>query len=1120
MLFGLLGSVEVQNPDGTPVDLGSPLQRVLLALLLTERDRSVSLDRIVDALWGDAPPADPEGSVHTYVSRLRRVLEPGRGAGDPPRTLLRTPGGYRLAVAADAVDAERFAGLAALARDRLADAPADAVAAADQALALWRGTVALEDAGDREFAVHARTRLDTLRLDCQEDRLAALLALSRAGDVVPEAEALVARHPLRERPWVLLVDALREVGRTADALARYAEAHRAFDAELGIAPGPALRAAQARALRAGDEPVPAPPAAPPPDARSGLVGRDRELARLEQVLAGPGPRFVLLDGEPGIGKSRLAAAAAAAAAASGARVVWGRCHEDDDAPALWPWRQVHAALSGDPEAALAAPGDGAFAAFERMLRALVEASAAGRVVVVLDDLHWADPASLRLLSFLAVELQHGPIAVLSTCRPVHDDPALATVRATLARTTGFTHVALGPLDETATAELGAAVAGTDRLDPAAAADLQRRSGGNPFFAAELARVGADGQAGAVPPGVRDVVLRRLVQLPEDARTVLRLGAVAGQRFDVALLERAAAAADADALADALDAASAAHLIRAEGSGRFGFAHALVRESLLADLPDLRRSRLHARLAAALAPGDVFERAHHLVAGLPFTGTETTVAACAEAAEQAAREHAHENAARWWERALAALDADPVGGGPAVRQDLLLRAGTSLARAGSWEAATVLLTASIDTALARRDTATAAAAADQFCRLAGLWFPVAYEVYPEELVARLEALLAATDEQDAPAGVRTLSALATVCHYGPDRTRARRESAKAVELARRTGRDDLLITALSARLSAAWLPGDEEGQVATATELLGLASGPERADVAVLALARRATARMVRAEVAGADQDLADAWDLASRHDLPLLQAQCVTLQAARAMLDGNLDVAMDLIDRAFVLTQRTQLYTQVWTDLAMRAFVWIDRGCLAENVPEVPPDAPSPGAVVAFMMAMALLESEQPAAAAAVMAEHDAFRPWEMQWDWLSLTCWQAQIVAGIAPTPGLIDPALPGQIADRLHPYADDLALQGGIGSLGPVALYLGRVEAAAGRVVQAEQHLRQAIATSGRHGFRPSLARGHLALAHLLADRGDVAAGAAEAAAALAVAEDVGMRGVAQEARRLAHG
>ena len=1117
MLFGLLGAVVARpDADAPPLDLGSPLQRVLLGLLLTERDRPVSLDRIVAELWDDAPPADPEGSVHTYVSRLRRVLEPGRTAGGPAGVLLRTPSGYRLAVPAEAVDADRFAGLAAEAREAAVQGrAAEALATADRALALWRGPVPLEDAGDRNFAVHARNRLETLRLTCQEDRLGALLALGRPEDVVPEAEELAARHPLSERPWVLLVDALHAAGRTADALARYAEAHRLLDDELGVVPGPALRAAQARALQAGDEPLPPIEhrAAPRPE----LVGREREAALLTGLLVGlprSGPRFALVEGEPGIGKTRLVAEVTAAAAASGATVAWGRCHEDDDSPALWPWRQILTALSRDPGTTLSTPDGGAFAAFERVLRAAVEESADSSVVLVLDDLHWADPASLRLLSFLAVELRHGPVAVLATCRPEAGDSAVAQVRATLARTAGFELVSLGPLDRAATGRLvDRVVEGEGPLDQSVLADLHDRSGGNPFFATELARVVADGPRGVLPPSVRDVVGRRLDTLPAAARDVLLLAAVAGQRFDVPLLLRAGT--DGDALTDALDAAEAAHLVR-PSSGGLAFAHALVRESLLAETPGLRRSRLHARLAAALPDvADPFERAHHLVAGRPFTDTRTTVDACARAAERAARDHAHENAARWWERALATLDEDPAVDVPDLRQELLLRAGTTLARAGSWNSATGLLSAAVDAALDRDDAATAAAAAEQFCRLAGLWFPVSYGTYPEDLVRRLEAVLSASGD-DVRARVRSQAALATACHYGPDRTRSRRESAAALDLARRSGRGDLLVTALSARLSAAWLPGDEAAQIEDATELLGLAIGPERADIAVLALARRSTARLVLGDLPGGDADLAEAWDVARRHELPLLQAQCVSMQAARTTLVGRYDVAMELVDRAADLTQRTQLYTQSWTSLVMRAFIWIDQGCLAERVRALPPDASAGGGAEMFLIALAMLQAGQPAAAAAAMTEHDAFRPWPMQWDWLSLTCWQAVIAAELADAGALPDPGIAAAVADRLQPYATHLALQGGIGAMGPVALHLGRVEAAAGRTVAAEEHLRAAAATSDRLGLLPSAARAHLALGRLLAGRDDTQA-RDEAATARRIADEIGMTAVARDARSM---
>ncbi|SEO59733.1 BTAD domain-containing putative transcriptional regulator [Trujillonella endophytica] len=1102
MVYGVLGAVEARlSADAPPLDLGSPLQRVLLGLLLTEPGRSVSLDRIVDALWADAPPADPDASVQTYVSRLRRVLG---------RVVERTPAGYRLVAEAGDVDAGRFSASAASAGRRLAGGDAaGALADADEALSLWRGPVALEDAGDRPFAAAARDRLEELQRTCREDRTAALLALGRAAEAVPEAEALVASSPLAERPWVLLVDALAAAGRTADALARYAQARRLLDEELGLAPGPALEAAQARALR-GPVAVAAAPSPPP-----ALVGRDREFGLLRDLVAGlprTGPRFALVDGEPGIGKTRLLAEVAAAARASGARVAVGRCHEDDDAPALWPFLQVTGALGGGAGAEGGAAG-GAFAAFEAVLSTLVAASSRAPVVVVVDDLHWADPASLRLLGFLAVELQHGPVAVLGTCRTGVRDPGLARVRAALARTPGFTQLTLGPLEPAATAALVAGVVGSD-----AAGEVHERSGGNPFFATELARVLSGDGSGPVPPGVRDVVERRLAGLPEPAREVLTLAAVAGQRFAVSLLQRADGAAAPDDLADALDAAESADLVRPAGPGELAFAHALVRETLLEGTPPLRRARLHARLAAALPAGAApFERAHHLVAGRPFTDAEATVAACSAAAERAAHDHAHESAARWWERALEVLDAE--GDRPELRSELLLRAGTTMARAGSWAEAQRLLSGVIDAALARGDTGTAATAADQLQGIGGLWFPVTYGVYPAELVGRLEALLAAVGEVDGPARVRTLAALAVVVHYGPDRSRGLRAAEEAVAAARRTGRVDLLRTALVARLGACWLPGHEDRLIANATELLEVTPAEELPEVAMLALVRRAVARMGLGDVDGDAADLAAAWELARRHDLPLVHAQLVSMQAARAMLFGDLETAEELVDRTFALVQRTQLYTQSWQDLVMRSFIWIDRGCLAQRLPEAAAGVDTSGGAGSgtLLTAIALLEAGMAAEAAAEMARVDGWAPFPMQWDWLALTCWQAYAAAELAATPVGIDPAVPAAIADRLLPFADHLAVQGGIGAQGPVALLLGRAEAAAGRLDDAERHLRQAVAVSARSGLRPSEARARLALASLLARRGDVAGVSAEARAALALAEEVGMVRVADEVRRL---
>ncbi len=193
-----------------------------------------------------------------------------------------------------------------------------------------------------------------------------------------------------------------------------------------------------------------------------------------------------------------------------------------------------------------------------------------------------------------------------------------------------------------------------------------------------------------------------------------------------------------------------------------------------------------------------------------------------------------------------------------------------------------------------------------------------------------------------------------------------------------------------------------------------------------------------------------------------------------------------------------------------RAFVWIDQGCLPERLAEFPPVEPVGAAVL--LTAVALLQAGQPAVAAEVMAAADGFAPYPQQWDALSLTCWQAVVAAELAATVG-IDPAVPAAITDRLRPFADQLAVQGGVGALGPVSVFLGRAEAAAGRTEDADRHLRVAIATASRLGLRPSLARGHLALAELLAGQGSPEA-AAHAGEALRLAEELGMRLVARQA------
>src|SRR5919199_2390833 len=274
--YRILGPLEVVH-RGMAVPTGGQRKRALLARLLLEANRTVSVDALVDALWGDRPPSTAVKMVHIYVSQLRKVLPSGALQTRPP--------GYRLEVAPEAVDLLRFVRLRREGREALADG--DAVTAAERlvaAAALWRGPALGEFS--EPFAATAAAHLEELRLVAVEDRIDAELALGRHHDVAAELQALVASHPLRERPRRQLMLALYRQGRHAEALAVFQELRAALRDELGIDPSAGLADLQYRILNqdpALDHASPAPTPSPAP-AGDGLIGRATELARLEQAL--------------------------------------------------------------------------------------------------------------------------------------------------------------------------------------------------------------------------------------------------------------------------------------------------------------------------------------------------------------------------------------------------------------------------------------------------------------------------------------------------------------------------------------------------------------------------------------------------------------------------------------------------------------------------------------------------------------------------------------------------------------------------------------------------------------------------------------------------------------------
>ncbi|HMO10749.1 MAG TPA: hypothetical protein PKB06_04440, partial [Actinotalea sp.] len=503
------------------------------------------------------------------------------------------------------------------------------------------------------------------------------------------------------------------------------------------------------------------------------------------------------------------------------------------------------------------------------------------------------------------------------------------------------------------------------------------------------------------------------------------------------------------------------------------------------------------LADASSPG--LSRAQHLLEGRPFTDGAQAVAAATDAGDALASGLAHEAAAAWFERAGAVLAdetaLDPAG---ARRAHLALSGGVASSAAGNHPAALRSLTEAIELGLRSGDLEVAAAAAGALSRTGGLWLWVPYGSYPGELLDLLHRLLDALGPAPSAARARVLGTLASGSHYGADREAARGLSAEAVSIARAVGDPALVAEALVQQLLARWGPDDHATQVAAADELVAVTDDGALAPWRLIGLMRRAVLRTERFDLEGADEDVRAAWDLTERRRLPLLQRQIVLLQAARAVMTGELEVAERLLERAAEIGDRTQAYLDDATAVLTESFVRFEQGRMAEVLPALEAVGQG-GTTVAEAMpllaALVLVESGRRAEAAVLVERHRIGGPRPLQWDWLAAECWTAVVVC---------------ELGDGL------LAVYGAIGGRAPVRLYAGRCALVAGAVEEGLTLLATAAEVSRAHGLRPALARALLWQAAALAPT-DAAAAHDLAAEALEVALAVGMRRVARLAERL---
>jgi len=1134
MEIRILGPLEVRDGDRV-LGLGGGKQRALLADLVIHRGEPLTLDRLADDLWGEHAPPSVAKTLRALVSRLRKTL--GRDA------IVTRGGGYLLAddgITTDVGELERL-----LRQSRSAQDATAATDALQSALALFRGQPLTEFTYE-EFARTEIARLEEIRLSALEERLEGELAQGLYADAVPELESLVAENPLRERLRAQLMLALYRAGRQAEALEAYRAARQTLIDELGIEPGRKLGELQQAILRQDPslDGVARQRGAPARPARSTFVGRERELAELSAALAsavaGSG-RLVLLAGEPGIGKSRLAEELAAQARAGGARILVGRCWEAGGAPAFWPWVQAIRAYvrEGEPEALRRELGGGArhiaqivpevrhafddlaeppsletegarFRLFDATSEFLRNASTKRPIVVVLDDLHAADTPSLLLLQFVARELPSMHVLLVAAFRDI--DPLVSgDFGATVTDLTGESSTTLLSLRGLSEQDVDSylQLAASDIASPQLAAKLHEGTEGNPLFVAETVRLlSLEGSqtdlALTIPQSVRDVIARRLRHLSEECNRLLLLASVLGREFDSAELASIGRLSE-DELLDRLDEAMTARVV-AEVPGdasHLRFAHVLIRDTLYESLPSGRRIQLHRQVVGALECRPDTNRATLMQHAIGARDFARGLRYGREAADRALDLLAFEEAARLYRHALEMLElADPSN--DVEHCELLLSLGqaemrggnTAIAQAAFVDAATSARRLGLAPELAR--AALGYARDDMYLR-AGDDFV---------LIPLLEEALGAVGEGDVDLRAHLLARLAGALRDEPMRDRRDRLSREAVELARSTGSRAALAYALDGRVPAIIAPDSLDECLAVATELCEVAE--QNGDRARLAHGHLhvVIVRLMAGEADGIEAGVSAINEIAQELKEPTLLYEVLAGQAAMALASGRLAAADDLAERALALGESTKAEIAIPIHALQRYTLDDLRGDVDDSNRRLSNVVAAHPARAVFRCALAHLHARRGdiPEATRILADlsRDNFAAVPFDQEWLLAASFLGETIALLQ------DDVAAAALYDLLLPYRALNAADWPEGFRGAISRYLGLLAAMAGELDAAATHFEAALALNDHTGVRPWLARTQHDYARVLSAQGEDKRAEELMTAAEALEQEIGMKPV----------
>ncbi len=1097
--------------------------RTLVKILALNPDRSLHREQVMEMLWPGVDNHSAIGRMNQVLHAARRALLQSIGGDHEPQDIIRHQNQLLILLPGFPVriDVREFEDAAALALRQ------EDLVQVDAALERYAGVLLPEDRYE-EWSFAPRRELDHLFVSLLHTSATLLDARGNQAGAIDALRRSLAVDPSSEESHVRLMRLYAATGRRQRALQQFERLQETFrKGDIPELSAATIELHQA-ILENRFEALPQEPAQVQDDDYETdlqLFGRDAELSTfsrsVEEGLSGRG-RVLLISGDAGIGKTVLAEQVATPWRTNGrALVYWGRCHPDVGVPAFWPWSQILRGYLADHDSATVDRdfGRGAalvaqivpevedrialqarnqrttasrFELFEAVSSSIRRIAGHHPLLLVLDDLHWADRSSLLLLEYLAGEIRTSPVVVLATYRE-SDIDRHHPLHQTISQLNRYQENRSMALTGLSIEDAGRIVTSTAGLEPSGrlAAQIHELTEGNPFFVGEIARLleqqdDLDTEEPlAIPAGVREIMRQRLSAVSSETRQVLDIAAVFGREFGVHLLSLVIET-PRDHLVDILDEAVEARLLteRLSEPGMYRFSHALIRETLYDELGTSRRTEIHWAIAETLdhlydanSEPHYSELAHHFYRATPRSDVADTANYLARAGQRAMEQVGFDEASGYFARALQVLDlATPVN--YPWRCKLLLALADAQRSAGE-------SLRSRETALQAATLARRLDLADQLAHAATTvaWSSMEIRPYDEQVIQLLEEALERIGTADSIPRVQLLSALVRALDYSGEIERRALLGQEAVAVARRIGDPDTLVDALESRMKSAVRADVLESTLTDAEEIIHLADRTGDGYMAILGHWWRIDVMLALGNVAEVDRSLEIAVSIAEERDEPRRRWEARSYQTMRAMLAGRFDEAEQLANVALEIGARAAPRPSRTTWVVQMLLIRLEQGRAAELESDLRERILTYGDYPYYraLLTLLLLDAGQDDEARKVYDRLIANRFADIPRDLIWLTT--LSLLARLAHTFNDVETA--GLLYDLLRPWPGRGVSPDAIEfCLGSSSHYIALLAATVGDHDGAKQSFAEAIAMHERMDAQPWLAHSLFACASWLHD------------------------------------